>query len=138
MTKELLIPAIQKKCKWANNVIVCMDSAGGHRIRESVPELNLLGSTSIPSIRFECQPTRSPDCNDLGIWNSMQSRVTKVKYERIAKKSMAQRIQDEVMAMWEEYPAAQKVGEIVKTLQAVHREIIVHNGGNSFAQPRKM
>lgn len=108
--------------------------------RAAAAELNLLGSTSIPSIRFECQPTRSPDCNvlDLGIWNSMQSRVTKVKYERIAKESMAQRIQDEVMAMWEEYPAAQKVGEIVKTLRAVHREIIVHNGGNSFAQPRKM
>jgi hypothetical protein len=27
---------------------------------------------------------------------------------------------------------------VVKTLQAVHREIIVHNGGKSFAQPRKM
>jgi transposase len=140
MIKELLIPAILNKCTWVDKILVQMDSAGGHRTNESLPELNRVGAACTPRIEFECQPYRSPDCNlwDLGIWNSTQSRVQKVKYDKNAKASMNQRIIDAVMTMWDEYPGEEKLGSIVLTLAAVHREIIAHLGGNSFAQPRKL
>ena len=140
MVKEYLIPAVLAKCQWAKKVVICLDSAGGHRINESLPTLNGLGKQTSPPITFECQPTRSPDCNllDLGIWNSMQSRVSKVKYDRISDKSMDQRIIDAVMEMWQDYPGHEVLPKLGKTLTAVHRQIILHQGGNSFAQPRKL
>jgi hypothetical protein len=40
MCKDSLIPAIRGKLSWAKKVEVQMDSAGGHRVNESVNELN--------------------------------------------------------------------------------------------------
>ena len=39
MCKELLIPSIRAKCKWAKSIEVQMDSAGGHKVNTSVDEL---------------------------------------------------------------------------------------------------
>jgi transposase len=139
MGKDYLIPAIVEKCQWAAKVTVQLDSAGGHRIGESIEYLNGLGAKCKPAIKFRLQPCRGPDTNtlDLGIWNSLSSRVARVKYDRSAEASMNQRIIDSVTATWDEYPGEEKLTAIFQSLQAVYREIIATNGGNSFKQPRK-
>lgn len=136
MMEEEVIPAIIEKCSWAKKVIVQMDSAGGHRIGESLDYLNKIGKKSQPPIQFRTQPTRSPDTNvlDLGIWNSMKSRVPDVKYDRKATESMTQRIINAVDEMWEEYDPS-KLNNIFITLTAVLEEIKKNDGGNSFKQP---
>ena len=136
MMKDLVIPAIISKCSWAKKVIVQMDSAGGHRIGESLVVLTSIGKKSNPRIEFRTQPTRSPDTNvlDLGIWNSMKSRVMEVRYDRSSKESMNQRIIDAVMDMWKTYDPA-KLHNIFNTLTLVLKEIRDHEGGNFFKQP---
>lgn len=136
MMTENVIPAILQKCSWAKKVIVQMDSAGGHRIGETLAALNKIGKKQSPKIEFRTQPTRSPDVNvlDLGIWNSMRSRVPEIRYDRTATESITQRIIDAVMDMWEKYDSA-KLHNIFITLNAVYEEIIAHDGGNSFKQP---
>jgi transposase len=136
MMEENVIPAIIQKCQWAKKVIVQLDSAGGHRIGETLDILNKIGKKSKPRIEFRTQPTRSPDTNvlDLGIWNSMKSRVVEVRYDRTADSSMNQRIIEAVMDMWEKYDSA-KLNNIFITLTAVLKEIEEHHGGNSFKQP---
>lgn len=139
MGKDLLLPAIAEKLQWADTVTVQLDSAGGHRIGESVEYLNALGAISHPPTTFRTQPCRGPDTNtlDLGIWNSLSSRVARVKYDRSAEDSMNQRIIDSVNQMWKEYPGQEKLTAIFHTLRAVHRAIIASKGGNSFKPPRK-
>jgi hypothetical protein len=134
--KEKVIPAIIKKCSWAKKVIIQIDSAGGHRVGETVDLLNKVGKKTRPLIQVRTQPTRSPDTNvlDLGIWNSMKSRVPDVKYDRKATESMTQRIINAVEAMWVEYDPA-KLNNIFITLTAVLEEIKKNDGGNSFKQP---
>ena len=136
MMKERVIPAIIEKCSWATKVIVQLDSAGGHRIGESMEVLNKIGKKAKPRIEFRTQPTRSPDINvlDLGIWNSMKSRLAEVRYDRAADASMNQRIIDAVEEMWAHYDPS-KLNNICITLTAVLKEIKDHNGGNSFKQP---
>jgi transposase len=138
MGKDLLTPSIVEQFQWATKVTVQLDSAGGHRISESIEFLNAFGANSNPPITFRTQPCRGPDTNalDLGIWNSLSSRVARVKYDRSAENSMNQRIIDSVNAMWKEYPH-EKLTAIFHTLNAVHRKIIACKGGNSFKQPRK-
>lgn len=139
LCKTKLLPRIQQTCSWADEVIVQMDSAGGHRINESIDYLNGLGTKMKPPVRFRTQPTRSPDTNplDLGIWNSMKSRVQKVKYDRSAKESVTQRIINAVEDMWEDYPS-EKLMCIYGTLRAIHQQILNSKGGNSFKPPRKL
>jgi transposase len=136
MVKDKLIPAIIKKCQWAKKVIVQLDSAGGHRVGETLEAFNKIGKKSKPPIEFITQPTRSPDTNvlDLGIWNSMKSRVAEVRYDRKATESMNQRIINAVSDMWEDYDPA-KLNNIFITLTAVLEEIEKDKGGNSFKQP---
>ncbi len=136
MMRDQVIPAILEKCSWANKVIVQMDSAGGHRIGETVDALNKIGKKAHPRIEFVTQPTRSPDTNvlDLGIWNSMKSRVVEVRYDRSAAESMNQRIINSVMDMWDKYDPA-KLNNVFITLTAVLQEIEKSKGGNSFKQP---
>ncbi len=136
MMRDQVIPAILEKCAWAKKVIVQMDSAGGHRIGQTVDALNKIGKKSHPRIEFITQPTRSPDTNvlDLGIWNSMKSRVVEVKYDRSETESMTQRIINSVMDMWAKYDKA-KLNNIFITLTAVLQEIEKCKGGNSFKQP---
>lgn len=136
MMKEKVIPAIIEKCSWAKKIIVQLDSAGGHRIAESMEVLTKIGRKSKPRIEFQTQPTRSPDTNvlDLGIWNSMKSRVAEVRYDRTAEASMNQRIIDSVTDMWANYDPS-KLNNIFITLTDVLKEIKEHDGGNSFKQP---
>lgn len=136
MMTNNVIPAIQEKCKWAKKAIVQIDSAGGHRIGETLEKLNKIGKKTKPPIVFRTQPTRSPDTNvlDLGIWNSMRSRVSEVRYQRTADATMNQRIIDAVMEMWADYDPS-KLNNIFITLTAVLKEIKDHDGGNSFKQP---
>jgi hypothetical protein len=56
-------------------------------------------------ISFVTQPTRSPDLNvlDLGIWNSLQSGVPTIKYDKAAEEPMNQRIIEKVEHMWDNY-----------------------------------
>jgi hypothetical protein len=132
MVEENVIPAIKEKCSWAKKVIVQIDSAGGHRVGESVEYLNRLS----PWIKFRTQPTRSPDCNvlDLGIWNSMNKSVRQVKYDRKSDLSMTQRIINSVNDMWESYESYH-LHNIFITLNCILKEIKKADGGNSFKQP---
>ena len=139
VVEDKVIPNVLSKCPWAKKIIIQIDSAGGHRIKESVDYLNKLGrKTKIP-IEFITQPCRSPDTNvlDLGIWNSMKSQVIEQKYMRESDLSMNQRIIDAVMEMWEEYDP-EILTSIFQTLKAVLYEIVANGGGNSFKQPRKL
>ena len=140
LCKEKLIPAIAAKCQWAAAVVVQLDSAGGHRIKSTLDILNEEGRKQTPPIQFRTQPTRSPDTNalDLGIWRSMKSRVTTVKYARHAEESTNQRIINAVTEMWMNYPGTEKLSAIFLTLTAIYAEIIAAKGGNSFKQPRKL
>lgn len=136
MVQNKLIPDIRKKCSWASKVIVQLDSAGGHRIGESLDYLNGLGKRGKLKIEFITQPTRSPDTNvlDLGIWRSMSSRVADVKYKRDSEKDMNQRIIDAVNEMWLEYDP-NIIYNIFLTLTSVLNEIYAHDGGNTFKIP---
>lgn len=139
MVRDKVIPAIRENCKFAKKVIVQIDSAGGHRISESLPELNKIGKKQGLKIEFVTQPCRSPDTNvlDLGLWNSMKSHVVEQKYMRNSNLSMNQRIINAVMEMWAEYDS-EIITSIFHTLKAVLREIVSCKGGNSFKQPRKI
>lgn len=139
MMKEKVIPATLAKCPWAKKIIIQMDSAGGHRIKESVGFLNSLGSKTKIRIEFVTQPCRSPDTNvlDLGIWNSMKSRVIEQKYMKNSDLSMNQRIINAVIEMWENYDP-EILTSIFQTLTAILYEIEKAEGGNSFKQPRKI
>lgn len=137
MIEEQLLPAINAKITWKNaKVVVQIDSAGGHSVAINLSRLNALGAKNKVRVYFETQPTRSPDNNalDLGLWNSMQSRVVLVKYDRKASKTMAQRIIYAVMEMWTQYPS-EKISDIFNTLKLIHQCIIDENGGNSFKLP---
>jgi transposase len=133
---ENVIPDIRKKLKWAKEVIVQIDSAGGHRVKESLDALNVVGARGKLPIRFITQPTRSPDTNvlDLGIWRSMQSRVVEVKYSSESDKKMAHRIVDAVEVMWREYDPV-ILNNIFITLPAILEEIYKNEGGNSYKIP---
>ncbi len=136
MMKTQLIPDIRRKCKWAKRVIVQLDSAGGHRVQESINYLNSLGIKSKPEISFITQPIRSPDTNvlDLGIWRSMSSRVTTVKYERYSTFTISQRVINAVEDMWHDYDP-NILHNIFVTLKLILYEIIDHNGGNDYKLP---
>jgi hypothetical protein len=139
MVEQKLIPDIRRRCKWAKRVIVQLDSAGGHRVSESIEYLNDVGMKKNPPISFITQPTRSPDTNvlDLGIWRSMSSRMTSVKYDRYSAYSMDQRIINAVEDMWREYDP-NVLHNIFVTLKMVLYEIQSHNGGNSYKLPHSV
>jgi hypothetical protein len=138
MVETKVIPAALKKCPWAKKIIFQIDNAGGHRINQSLDYLNGLKQKTKIKIEFITQPCRSPDTNvlDLGIWNSMKSRVVEQKYMRESDLTMNQRIIDAVLEMWEHYDS-EKLTDIFQTLKAVLYQIEAAEGGNSFKQPRK-
>lgn len=139
MCQNLLIPAIQKKLKFAKIIEVQMDSAGGHKIKSSVDELNQYcqSKKAYKNISFIIQPTRSPDLNvlDLGIWNSIQSGVPTIKYDENSSTKMIYRIRDQVLQAWEDYDACEKLNKIFNTLTLIYKEVIKAEGGNNFKLP---
>jgi hypothetical protein len=140
MGKELLLPAISKKLKWAKSVEVQMDSAGGHKIDTSVDALNVYCRHYYPKVSFITQPTRSPDMNvlDLGIWNSLQSGVPSIKYDKGATEQMYVRIVNEVMRAWDTYDGMTKLTKIFTTLTMIYNSAIMYNGGNNFKLPHSL
>ena len=137
--RDKLIPAILAKINWKGaEVLVILDSAGGHSIDKILPRLHELGQKQRVKISFDVQSTRSPDFNalDLGIWNSMQSKVALVKYQHSSDKTMTQRILDAVEAMWATYDS-QKITNIFQLLPRIHECVIETNGGNTYKLPRK-
>ena len=135
MCKEKLIPAIKNKLKWANLVEVQMDSAGGHKVKTSVDILNdYCKRFRKPTIIFITQPTRSPDLNtlDLGTWNSIQSYVPTIKYQRNAQSTISDRIHAEVLKAWAEYDGMKLLHKIYNTLSKVYKSVIEVQGGNTY------
>ena len=135
MCKELLIPSIKAKCKWAKSIEVQMDSAGGHKVHTSVDELNQYCKRyKKQPIIFVTQPTRSPDLNtlDLGTWNSIQSHVPSVKYQKYSTTPIAERINAEVVRAWKEYDGDTKIHNIYITLSQVYKQVIGVKGGNVY------
>lgn len=139
LCKEELIPAMEAKLKWAKRIEVQMDSAGGHKINTSVDELNSYcqSKSKWKKICFVTQPTRSPDLNvlDLGIWNSLQSNVQSVKYDKNADLQMHERITAEVMRMWDAYDGSTKLTKIFRTLTMIYNAVIKSEGRNDFKLP---
>ena len=135
MCKEKLIPAIKSKMKWTNLVEVQMDSAGGHKVNTSVDILNdHCKRYRKPAIKFVTQPTRSPDLNtlDLGTWNSIQSNVPTVKYQRDANTTISDRIHTEVEKAWKEYDGYRLLHNIYITLSHVYKKVIEVQGRNVY------
>lgn len=135
MCIEKLLPAIKEKLKWASEVEVQMDSAGGHKVGTSVDILNdHCKRLRKPSITFVTQPTRSPDLNtlDLGTWNSIQANVPSVKYQRDSEKSIDERIHAEVLKAWKEYDGSRLLHNIYVTLSRVYKQVIEVKGGNVY------
>jgi hypothetical protein len=149
MLKNQLIPAICQQVPWAEEVIVQMDNAGGHRVQTSVPRLNeyvketdstvvvFEGERKRIPIVFVTQPARSPDLNvlDLGAWNLLQAIVPVVKYERNPKEKIYTRIIRTVLKAWDEWAAAEKLGKLFCTLYEVCQLIMKHKGGSRFLLP---
>ena len=139
LCKDNLIPAMEAKLKWAKKIEVQMDSAGGHKINTSVDELNSYcqSKSKWKKICFVTQPTRSPDLNvlDLGIWNSLQSGVPTVKYDKNSDVQMHERITAEVMRMWDAYDATTKLTKIFRTLTLIYNAVIRAKGRNDFKLP---
>jgi hypothetical protein len=139
LCKDNLIPAMVEKLKWAKKIEVQMDSAGGHKINTSVDELNSYCQTKskFKKICFVTQPTRSPDLNvlDLGIWNSLQSGVPSIKYDKSATEPMHERITTAVMRMWDDYDGTTKLTKIFRTLTLIYKAVIEANGRNDFKLP---
>lgn len=139
LCKDNLIPAMEAKLKCAKKIEVQMDSAGGHKINTSVDELNSYcqSKSKWKKICFVTQPTRSPDLNvlDLGIWNSLQSGVPTVKYDKNADMQMHERITAEVMRMWDAYDGTTKLAKIFRTLTLIYNAVIRAEGRNDFKLP---
>jgi len=140
MMKENVIPAIREKCSFATLVEVQLDSAGGHKVNSSVSELNIYCSKSNqkPKITFVTQPTRSPDLNvlDLGIWNSLQTKIPTIKYEKNAEKPIHTRIIEEVVNTWNKYNGAEKLKNIFETLSRIFAKVVEVECGNVYKIPR--
>ena len=135
MCKNNLIPEIRRKLKWTKLVEVQMDSAGGHKVLTSVDILNdYCKRFKKPAIIFITQPTRSPDlnCLDLGTWNSIQSYVPTVKYQRVSEKTISDRIHAEVLKAWEEYDGYNLIHNIYVTLSLVYKKVIEVQGRNVY------
>jgi hypothetical protein len=139
MCKDNLIPAMVEKLKWAKKIEVQMDSAGGHKIKSSVNELNAYcqSKSKFKKISFVTQPTRSPDLNvlDLGIWNSLQSGVPTIKYDKAAEDPMSERIIEKVERMWDNYDGSTKLAKIFRTLILIYNAVIKAEGRNDFKLP---
>jgi hypothetical protein len=137
LCKDNLIPAMVEKLKWAKKIEVQMDSAGGHKIKSSVNELNTYCQSMFKKISFVTQPTRSPDLNvlDLGIWNSLQSGVPTIKYDKAAEEPMNQRIIEKVEHMWDNYDGFAKLTKIFRTLTLIYNAVIKAEGRNDFKLP---
>ena len=106
-------------------------SRSSNKISTSVDILNKHCSQfRKPRIVFITQPTRSPDTNvlDLGIWNSLQSKIPFVKYDKSSAKPMGDRIIEEVMRAWEVYDGKNILTKIFNTLSNVYKGIIASNG----------
>jgi hypothetical protein len=88
-------------------------------------------------ISFVTQPTRSPDLNvlDLGIWNSLQSGVPTIKYDKAAEEPMNQRIIEKVEHMWDNYDGFAKLTKIFRTLTLIYNAVIKAEGRNDFKLP---
>jgi hypothetical protein len=139
MCKDNLIPSMVEKLKWAKKIEVQMDSAGGHKIKTSMDELNSYcqSNSKWKKICFVTQPTRSPDLNvlDLGIWNSLQSGVPPIKYDPHASTKLPDQITAEVMDMWDCYDGSTKLTKIFRTLTMIYKAVIEDKGGNNFKLP---
>jgi hypothetical protein len=111
------------------------------RVNESVNELNrhCARSKKQPLIVFVTQPTRSPDLNvlDLGIWNSLQSRVPTIRYDSQNETQMFQRIVEQVRETWKEYDSFSKLDSIYNTLKLIYREVIGVDGWNTYKLPHR-
>ena len=110
-----------------------------HKINTSVDELNAYckSNSSWKKISFVTQPTRSPDLNvlDLGIWNSLQSGVPTVKYQKDAEVPMDQRIIAKIERMWADYDGTTKLTKIFRTLTLIYNAVIGAEGRNDFKLP---
>lgn len=143
MCKQNLIPAVVSKVgSWASKVVVQLDGAGGHKVKTSLEELNTFGKSvqvvnnTLP-IEFIQQPARSPDLNvlDLGAWNSIQSAVNRLTYEKEPTTRMTKRLADSVLEGWGKWAAEEKLGKLFEVLCEVHKQVVDVGGGNNFVMP---
>jgi len=147
MLKTDVIPAIIERVGlWADRVVVQLDSAGGHGVKQTtnllneysqeiiVPVPGRQSKTRTIKIEFIAQPTRSPDLNvlDLGAWYSLQSVVEECRYEADPTKKLNQRLVEVVLAAWQDWQSAKKLTKLFSTLNRVVTAVVNNQGGNQF------
>ncbi len=139
--KEKVIPAaVSKVGHWAKNIIIQIDSAGGHKVKTSTKELTFLHESGV-QVQCITQPTRSPDLNvlDLGAWHSIQVAFDKFKRDsrhhlglHIPQKKIHEII-DLVQGTWAEWAAnEERTAKLFGDVIGVMKEIIRLRGDNNF------
>ena len=86
-------------------------------------------------MEFLTQPARSPDLSvlDLGAWNSIQSVVQDLKYERVdCPIKIHERLRLAVLSAWENWCCEKVVSKLFETLLEVNKKVVIHQGANNF------
>ena len=148
MMKEKVFPAaLAAVGSWADKIVMQIDSAGGHGIKTSLPELEKereqtwkdeeTGVERKVVVEVVTQPTRSPDLNvlDLGAWNSLQ---TAVESEKLVGDGKAENqksfhyIIDLVKRTWEKWESEEKLKALFDTLEENMKKIVECGGDNRY------
>lgn len=128
-----VIPAINDKWpQYHRNMAIKIqhDNAKPHRIKDTDPAIAAAYAQSELNMSLRFQPPNSPDMNilDLGFFNSLQS----IQYKKHTNTK-----EELKAAVFEAFDEMTRVttNKVFLTLQKVHEQTILHDGGNDFKLP---
>ena len=128
-----VFPAIRTQLSWAPRVVVQVDNAPPHAGKDTIARLNVEGAKAGAGVRIVviCQPAQSPDtnANDLGFFNSLQTRVEKRRGAGSA--FDVEGLVERINSAWDEYPP-ELLKKIFATKTEVLKKIIGSQGDNQF------
>ncbi|ACO68268.1 hypothetical protein MICPUN_65029 [Micromonas commoda] len=127
-----LVPAIQRKCPWAKEIVIQYDGATPHErgiktaVEEGLEERER-------RIRWVKHPPQSPDTNlnDFCFFNSLKSALAKTKKDGWG----FLRFDEQVQEVYRKWHSEDKLTNLWRLKSAVALKIVSHDGGNQFKMP---
>lgn len=161
MIKNSIVPAaVNHVHKWAKQIVIQMDNAGGHgggrahmatgtladlsdwfsnlKEAQKLDLCPLVSPSSWPLVSFISQPARSPDLNalDLGAWWSIEKAVGDVS-KKLEDETWIDAVTRQALEAWNVWDSKDKCSKIFSALKTVWEQILVFKGGNDFAIPHQ-
>jgi len=130
--KDGTIDNILKKYGENQNIIVQIDNAPPHVGMNTLNEINNYCRKNGYKIKYETQPPNSPDLNilDLAIFNSIQKRVDKLKFNCSNLVDFADKV-EEIFNNYDKETLQSCFGH----LYSCYNQILIHLGSNQYSSP---